>query len=241
MTPAEIAPAANRIVLAADTGTAVNTVAVCRGTQTLAEVCVNSPRLHSERLLATVDWVLNEAQLGIEQIDALAIAIGPGSFTGLRIGASTWKGLAYAAQKPLVAVPTLDALSRLAGGFEGTVAVALDARMQEVFGAIYQFSAGTRTTLRAEAVLPMTELLAGLHGRVLCLGDGFVAYSDAAMAALPEATFLPPHLNTPRAAAVAAEANALLDAGANADAALVSPVYLRASQAEQNRALAKKS
>ncbi len=218
-----------RTILAADTGTAVNTVAVCRDGQILAEATAESPRLHAERLLATVDWVLAEAQLTIHDIDALAISIGPGSFTGLRIGASTWKGLAYAAGKPLVAVPTLDALALLAAPFEGTVAVALDARMQEVFGAIYRFQGGTREKLRADAVLPMAQLLDGLSGPVYCLGDGFTAYRDAADAALPGAIYAPPYLNMPRAATVAAEAAAMLDA------ALVSPVYLRASQAEVNR------
>lgn len=225
----------SRIILAADTGTAANTVAVCKGGAVLAEVLVESPRLHSERLLGAVDWVLKEAGLDIHGVDALAISIGPGSFTGLRIGASTWKGLALAANKPLVAVPTLDALARVAAHAEGTVVAALDARMHEVFGAVYQVRDGVRTRLTEDRVCPLPELLAGLNGKIHCIGDGFIAYRDEARATLPDASFAPPWLNGPRAAAVAAEANDLLDAGARAVAAEVSPVYLRASQAEVNR------
>ena len=225
-----------RLILAADTGTAVNTVALCRDGQILAEATAASPRLHSERLLATVDWVLAEAQVDIHAVDVLAISIGPGSFTGLRIGASAWKGLAFAADKPLVAVPTLDALSRLATPFEGTVVAAIDARMQEVYGAVYRHAGGAREKLREDAVLPIAGLLVGLSGPVYCMGDGFTAYRDAAIAALPSAIFAPLHLNAPRASAVAAEAVAMLEAGAPSDASLVSPVYLRASQAEMNRA-----
>lgn len=225
----------SRIILAADTSTAANTVAVCRDGAILAEVTVESPRLHSERLLAAVDWVLQEAQLTIHEVDVLAIAIGPGSFTGLRIGASMWKGLAFAAQKPLVAVPTLDALALLAMGAEGAIVAAIDARMQEAYGAVYRFEAGARVKVLPDTVAPLGHLLASLEGPVYCIGDAFTVYRDAAVAALPHARFAPAHLNGPRASAVAAEAAALLDAGAPADAALVSPVYLRASQAEVNR------
>jgi len=222
-------------ILAADTSTAANTVAVCRDGQIVAEIVAQSPRLHAERLIGAVDWVLQEAQLDIHAVDCLAIAIGPGSFTGLRIGASTWKGLALAAKKPLVAVPTLDALALLAAPFEGTVVAAVDARMGEVYGAVYRFRAGHRERLRADAVQPMAALLAGLDGPVYCVGDGFQVYREAAEAAACSPIFAPAHLNVPRASAVAAEAVALLAAGAPSDAGLVSPVYLRASQAEVNR------
>ena len=257
----------SRIILAGDTSTACNTVAICRvlepqppltsegevqpavslgekslhsqgSVQVIAEASVESPRLHSERLLSAVEWVLAEAGLGIEAVDLLAISIGPGSFTGLRIGASTWKGLAYAAGKPLVAVPTLDALSRLAAAFEGTVVAAIDARMQEAYGAVFRYTAGTCTKLAEDRVAPLAEIMSGLTGPVYCVGDAFNVYREAARAAVPQAIFAPPYLNAPRASAVAAEAVAMLAAGAPSDAALVSPVYLRASQAEEN--LAKK-
>lgn len=222
-------------ILAADTSTAANTVAVCRDGQIVAEIVAQSPRLHAERLIGAVDWVLNEAQLDIHAINLLAVAIGPGSFTGLRIGASTWKGLALAAEKPLVAVPTLDALALLAEPHEGTVVAAIDARMGEVYGAVYRFTGGRRERLREDAVLPMAALLDGLIGPVYCVGDGFTVYRAAAEAASCSPIFAPAHLNVPRASAVAAEALALLAAGVPSDGGLVSPVYLRASQAEVNR------
>lgn len=231
-------------ILAVDTSTSVNTVAVCAGAaeepfRVLAETVVECRRLHSERLLPTTDWILREAGLDWPEIDLLAVSIGPGSFTGLRIGAASWKGLAFARRLPLIGVSTLDAMSRLALPVEGLVCPMIDARMQEVYGAVYRFHPGARERITPERVCSVESLVAGLSGRVVILGDGARVYADRIRACLPEAVFAPAWSLSPRASAVAAEALELFEAGVPVDPALVTPVYIRLSQAEMHRSAAR--
>ena len=159
-------------ILAGDTSTSINTVAVCDSGRILAETFVDCGRGHAERLLDTVDWALAEAHLTFDDIDALAISAGPGSFTGLRVGVATWKGLAFGKNLPLVAVPTLDAMARLAGLYGGAVLPLLDARMGEVFGAAYRFGPDGRMKLTEDRACPVEELFVGLEGRVGVFGPG---------------------------------------------------------------------
>lgn len=225
-------------ILAADTTTAINTVAVCDGSHLLAESVVDCGRAHSERLLTTVDWVLGEAGLTIDSLDMLAISVGPGSFTGLRVGVATWKGLAAGANLPLVPVATLDALARLAAIRDGLVCPVIDAKMGEVFGAVYRFSGGQKTKLTDDRVCPIEDLVAGLDGEVRLLGDGAQRYRERIEEILPGAEFVAEPWAVPRASAVALEALALLEQGAcTTDPAAVAAVYLRKSQAEINRDL----
>ena len=224
------------IILAADTGTSINTVAVCDGDRPLAETIVETGRSHSEKLLLTVDWVLHEAGLTLDDVQMLAIGIGPGSFTGLRIGAATWKGLAFARNLSLVAVPSLDAMTRLAPFYNEVVCPLLDARMHEVFGAVYRFEDGRREKLVADSVCPVGAILDQIpEPAPVFLGNGATLYRDEILARLPGARFAPAACSVPRASAVAAESVALLAAGISTDAAAVSPVYLRKSQPEEKK------
>lgn len=233
------------LVLAAETSTAINSVALLRDEALLAEAVIDGRRLHSERLLPTVDWLLGEAGLTLRDIELLAIAIGPGSFTGLRIGAATWKGLALANDLPLVAVPTLDAMTRLCPCAPAScLAIVLDARMKEVFAAVYRFEGGRRVKViedRACAIETLLDQIAGLDGfaetGLTLMGDGADLYRGVLAARFPRAAIAAPAQGAPRASAVALEALALQAGGACTDAALVSPVYLRKSQAEINRDL----
>lgn len=223
-------------ILAADTCTAFNAVAVCDGGVVLAETLVNCGRAHSERLIPTVDWVLTEAGLQLSDIDLLAVTIGPGSFTGVRIGVAAWKGLALGAHKPLVGVPTLDAMSRLASPVDGTVCPLLDARMKEVYGAVYTFENATRTKRTPDRVCAVEHLIDELPDNPILLGDGADLYCERILALRPHAYIVPAMHRVPRAAAVAHEAVEMVQSGVDTDPALVSPVYLRQSQAEENRA-----
>jgi len=232
------------ILLAADTGTSINTVAVCEGApglqpdmRILAETVVECKRLHSERLIETVQWTLKEACITLSDVNALAIAVGPGSFTGLRIGAATWKGLAYAQNLPLAAVPSLDAMTRLSAFYDATVCPMLDARMQEVYGAVYRFRAGQREKITPDRVCPVEELMREVTGPVHVLGDGAVAYADRIRACASKAIFVAGPCAVPRASAVAEEAFHLLALGVSTDPERVAPDYVRPSQAEINRAM----
>lgn len=230
------------IILAADTSTGINTVALCRlvenaprPMEVLAEISVQCGRRHAERLLPITDFVLHEAGLSFNDVTLLAVSSGPGSFTGLRLGIATWKGLALARDLPLVAVPTLDALSLLADIHTGRVCTLLDARMDEVYGAIYEFREGIRACPFPVYVGPVEDLSSEWTPDTLFLGDGAVRYADRIRARQPGAICLGSHHGGPRAAAVAAEALAMLAKGCNTNADLVEPVYLRKSQAEVNR------
>lgn len=223
-------------VLAVDTTTAVNTVAVCDAGRLLAEIVVTCYRAHSERLMDAVDWVLGEAGLALGDIELLAVSHGPGSFTGVRVGVAAWKGLALGANLPLVAVPTLDAMTRLGLFRDALVCPMLDAKMGEVFGALYRFEGGVRAKLTPDRVCAVEELLLGREGPVLCLGDGALRYRARIEAAAPNARVAEEWCSVPRASAVAIEGEALAAAGACTDAAAVTAIYLRKSQAEELRA-----
>ncbi len=226
------------IIVAADTSTSTNTVAVCSRDHVLAETIVEAGRRHSERLLETVQWLLAEASLALTDIDCLAISTGPGSFTGLRVGVATFKGLASGLQRPLVGVPTFDAMSRLVLVESGVICPVLDARMKEVFAAAYDVSPYGRQKIVDDCVCPLDAFLARVPAPALFYGQGASLYHDQILAAMPTARFAPPMHAMPRASAVAAEAYARLDAGDAGDAGRVVPVYLRKSQAELNRAAA---
>ncbi len=222
-------------ILATDTSTDILTVAVCDEHAVLAEIVVHAPRAHSERLLSTAHNLLAQAGLSLGGLDALAVGIGPGSFTGLRIGIAAWKGLALGAGLPLAGVPSLDALARLHAGAERPVCPVLDARMGEVFYSIHDPGALGLSRRLGPAVGPVSELIARIDGPVLLAGDGAIRYREELAAGLPEARFAPPLQNHPRAAAVAFEGVRLLEAGESGDAGAVRPVYLRKSQAERKR------
>jgi tRNA threonylcarbamoyladenosine biosynthesis protein TsaB len=230
------------IILSADTATNINTVAVCKDGELLAESVARCGRTHAERLLDTVTWVLQEAGIRLEKVEALAISIGPGSFTGLRVGLATWKGLALGQNLPLVGVPTLAAMSRIPGPLEGIICPILDARMGEVFAAAYHMDGGKRRQVLPDCVARIETVTEQLKGdKVTMFGDGVGVYRKRIAASLPDIRFLPEILWAPRASAVAEEAREILDAGCNIDAAAVHPVYLRKSQAEQNRGKVKRS
>lgn len=233
------------IILACDTSTRHCAVSLCRVADkegvldVLADFCVERHKLHAERLLDSVYQILEAASCALEEVTCLAVASGPGSFTGLRVGLATWKGLAFALRLRLVAVPTLDAMARLFPIPDGLVVPLLDARMKEVFGAIYRFTDGVREKVIPERVCPVRDLLACDYAKekpLVLLGDGVQRYEPEILALVPHAYLAPPECGTPRADTVAAEAYAMLRSGACVtDPALAAPCYLRASQAEQAR------
>ncbi|HOF41849.1 MAG TPA: tRNA (adenosine(37)-N6)-threonylcarbamoyltransferase complex dimerization subunit type 1 TsaB [Candidatus Hydrogenedentes bacterium] len=225
------------IIVAGDTSTRTNTVAVCNDDLILAETVVDCGRTHAERLLDTITWALDEAGVPLTEVNVLAISTGPGSFTGLRVGLAAWKGLAFGLGIPLVGVPTLAAMSRLPGMDNGVCCPMLDARMGEVFAAAYRFESGARSPVLADCVAPVEKVAEALraYGSVTLFGDGTGVYDARIRASLPGCRMLPRMFWAPRASAVAAEARDMLQAGWNTEAADVRPVYLRKSQAEQNR------
>lgn len=224
-------------VLAADTATDQCSVAVCDAAGVRASISFRGQRAHAERLLGVVDQALDLAGIPLDGIDLFAVSQGPGSFTGLRIGAAAWKGLAFAGNKPLLGVPTLDALARGACAGDLPLCALIDAKMDEVYGAVFRAGAdGAPQRLGPDRVAPVAHFLADLAGPTLFVGDGAVRYAEEIRAACPGARFAPAELAPPGAVAVGMIALARWAEGVDGDPGALAPVYLRRSQAEENAA-----
>ena len=167
------------MILAIETATDVCGVALVHGGRVIGERSVNEKKIHSEKLLPMIDEILRGAMIPLSSVDAIAVSIGPGSFTGLRIGLSAAKGLACARHKPIVAVPTLDALAfeyfRGGGARDGdTVCPVIDAKRDEGFFCFYGVSTSgiARSALYEIAVVSKIAEAAAVYGSVTFVGDG---------------------------------------------------------------------
>lgn len=226
-------------VLALDSSGLVASVAVAEDGDMLAEYSVNYKKTHSQTLLPMLDAAVQMIQLDLQTIDAIAVASGPGSFTGLRIGSATAKGLGLALDKPLVAVPTTQALAYNFYGFSELICPIMDARRNQVYTGIYTFAGGRMQTVEEQMAADIHELaekLNGLGRPVMFCGDGVCIYREALEQDLRvSADFAPAHVNRQRAGAVAALAMEYLKEGRTQTAAEHKPEYLRVSQAERER------
>ncbi len=227
------------IILAADTSTSYLSVAICEsvdehsGVRVIAESTTLADRKHCERLLDTMDKLLDDAGMALSDVELLAISKGPGSFTGLRVGLATWKGLALGSGIPLVGVSTLDAMTHSVSMDDGTLCVLLDARMDEVFASVYHYRAGTRTQLLAECVGPVETMFEHCEEQTVFMGDGAIRFRDEITSWRADAAIVEDSLHAPQASGVAAEAWARAAKGYTDEATSIAPVYLRRSQAEE--------
>lgn len=220
-------------ILGIDTATMAGSIAVISEQQLIAETTVNTKTTHTERLLPTIDQMLRAASLTMQQIDGIAVASGPGSFTGLRIGVTTAKSLAYSIRKPLVGIPSLDALASQFLYTEVLICPMLDARKQEVYTALYR-NIGDRVQRISEySVIAPKNLLKGLSEPTLFLGDGVLTYRQQIREILGDrALFANPALMFPRASLVAKLGCDRFLTGMPDDSYALTPLYLRQSDAE---------
>jgi tRNA threonylcarbamoyladenosine biosynthesis protein TsaB len=221
-------------VLAVDTSTQTGSVAVLADTRLLAEVAVTSSRTHAKRLLSVIDRTLDIAGLTVGDCDGLAVTVGPGGFTGLRIGMSTVKGLAFAARKPIAAVSTLDALAHQFPAFPNLICPVLDARKEQIYTALYRSTAFLvwEKVIQDCAVEPW-QWLKQIEGSCLFVGDGALVYRELINQTLGRrAYFAPAYLNTIRASVVAYIGMQQILKGEIADVETLAPYYLRKSEAE---------
>lgn len=230
-------------VLAIDSSGLVATVAVAEDNELLAEYTTNYKKTHSQTLLPMLEHVREMIDLDLNTVDYLAVAAGPGSFTGLRIGSATVKGLGLALNKPVVEVPTLEGLAYNLCGTNHLVCPLMDARRNQVYTGIYEFEAEEHTwqmkTVKEQCAVDIVEIVEECNklGRpVIFLGDGVPVY-EAKIADLCQVpyTFAPAGMNRQRAAAVAALAVKYAREGKVISAAEHAPEYLRKSQAERER------
>lgn len=227
-------------ILALDSSGIVASVAIVEDNTLLAGYTVNYKKTHSQTLLPMLDEVAKMTELDLSTIDAIAVAAGPGSFTGLRIGSATAKGLALALKKPLVAVPTVEALAYNLYDTNGLICPIMDARRNQVYTGIYRFENHKLVTLEDQMAVSITDLLDKLNERgepVTFLGDGVPVFEKTIEENLKVPhTFAPAHVNKQRAAAVAALGEIYYREGKLQSAAEHTPEYLRVSQAERERA-----
>ena len=239
-------------VLAIDSSGLTATVAVVEETQTVAEYTINYKKTHSQTLLPMIDEVVKMTELDLGTINAIAVAGGPGSFTGLRIGSATAKGLGLALNKPLIHVPTVDGLAYNVFGCEDIICPIMDARRNQVYTGIYTFSkkAGEKEgrnlvepvfqVIKMQMAVSIEELAERLNRYrrpVVFLGDGVPVYENVLAEKLTVPySFAPAYMNRQRAAVVGTLAIQYYKSGKFETAEEHRPDYLRVSQAERERA-----
>ena len=227
-------------ILALDSSGLVASVAVVENDTLLAEYTVNYKKTHSQTLLPMLDEISNMTELDLSTIDAIAVAGGPGSFTGLRIGSATAKGLGLALEKPLISIPTTAAIAYNIWDTDKFVCPIMDARRKQVYTGIYRFEEHQLMTLKEQWAAPIEELLEELNQRgemVTFLGDGVPVFRELIAEKLQVPySFAPAHVNKQRAAAVAALGSIYYKEGRTETAMEHIPEYLRVSQAERERA-----
>ncbi|MBI5057955.1 MAG: tRNA (adenosine(37)-N6)-threonylcarbamoyltransferase complex dimerization subunit type 1 TsaB [Nitrospirae bacterium] len=221
-------------ILAIETATVAGSIAILDdNTGLIAEIRVDVKVVHAERLMPSIQWLMNAAGISINEIDAFAVSIGPGSFTGLRIGLSTAKGFAYATGKPLVPVPTLDAFARTLPFCSYTICPMLDARRNEVYAGLYRWDGGACGKVLPETAISPAELLQKINGPTVFMGEGVKIYKGLILDTVKEfAVFAPPSRMSPSASTVAEIAVEKLKEGITADTVSLAPFYIRKSEAE---------
>mgnify|MGYP005842226515 CR=1 FL=1 len=217
-----------------DTSTSCGAVGLIDDGEVISEYLLNLPVTHSERLLGAIEFVLREARCSIEQIDGWAVALGPGSFTGLRIGVSTVKGLAFATGRPVAGVSTLDVLASQIAPTPYLICPILDARKKELYTAFYRYEEGHSLKRQSDyqAIRP-ENLVKKITELTIFLGDGVKTYRDYLSNSLSSLAIFPPApLHVSRGSMVAKLGFELLQKGEYLNLSTFSPLYIRPSEAE---------
>ncbi len=227
-------------ILAIESSALVASAAILDGDKITARYSVDHKLTHSQTLMPMISEIMRMTGLQVSDMDAIAVSGGPGSFTGLRIGGTTAKALAMAADLPLVHVPTLTAMAYNLIAYNGLICPIMDARRSEVYTGIYAAAGGQIRALTDEMAVPVDELTAMIRGRylsdipVMFLGDGVPVFKERIAEVLGRhAAFAPPHLSRQDAAGVAVLGALMYERGEYINADEFSPRYLRQSQAER--------
>lgn len=208
------------------------------GCTLLCEAAVNTKLTHSQTLLPMITDMLKNAGLAVSDVDALAIAHGPGSFTGVRIGVAAVKGLAFAEDLPCVGVSTLEAMAMRFNGvpYTGRILTAMDARCNQVYTALFSCENGVVARLTPDEALPIAELGERLRrdpAPTVVMGDGAVLCYNALRDTVPQLSLAPVSLRLQHAVGVASAAVFAIEAGQAVSGDTLLPVYLRLPQAER--------
>ena len=225
-------------ILALETSAKAVSAAVTEDGRVLASGYQDTGLTHSRTLMPIVEHIMKNAEITMAEISAVAVAVGPGSFTGIRIGVSAAKGLAFAASIPAVGVSTLAAMARNAAFADGLVVCAMDARRNQIYNALFEAKNGALTRLTPDRAIGLDELSEELRGDSrpkIVVGDGGRLCAEALAAADVACRLAPPHLVMQHAVSVALEAEEAARKGGLVSAQELLPVYLRPPQAERLR------
>ena len=226
-------------LLGIDSSSLVASVSVVTDDVLTAEYTVDFKKTHSQTLLPMIDEVVTMLGMDLHEIDAIAVSGGPGSFTGLRIGSATAKGLGLALEKPLIHVPTVDAMAYNLWGSDALICPIMDARRNQTYTGLYSFEGNEMEVLKEQCAVGIDEIISIVNEfeqPVTFLGDGVPVFKEyiAENCNVPY-TFAPAHVNKQRAGAVAALGMKYFSEGKATTAAEHKPEYLRLSQAERER------
>ncbi|MBU0680299.1 MAG: tRNA (adenosine(37)-N6)-threonylcarbamoyltransferase complex dimerization subunit type 1 TsaB [Proteobacteria bacterium] len=222
------------LILAIDNSTMYGNVALTSADGLLAEHTLLSRLTHSKRLLTSLENILQESDLDWHQLDALAVCLGPGSFTGLRIGLATIKGIAMATGLPLIGISSLDGLASQLPFAKQQICTILDARKHEIYAAFYESNDSGEVERTSDyLVMEPEELIAAIDCPTIFVGDGVNVYADLLKESLgARALFAPEHIIFPRAATIGKLALTQYQQKQFLDPASAVPLYIRASDAE---------
>lgn len=235
-------------ILALDSSGLVASVALTEDDNLIAEYTIQYKKTHSQTLLPMLEEIRNMVELDLSTVDAIAVAAGPGSFTGLRIGSATAKGLAFAMEKPIIPVPTLEGLAYQMYGSNDLVCPIMDARRSQVYTGVYEFVPGDSKkggnydmrVIKEQCAVSFDEIAEVLNqlGRsVVFVGDGIPVFKERMQEILRVPyTLAPAHRNRQSAACIAALGRVYYAQGRIVSGAEHVPEYLRLSQAERERA-----
>lgn len=223
------------IVLSVDSSSKVATVAILKDDVLLGEYILNDKREHSVILMPLIETLLKECNLTIDDIDGYVVSKGPGSFTGLRIGMATIKGMSFGNNKPYISISSLDALAYNLISFNGIICPIMDALRENVYTALYKNNNDSLEKIMDYTALDIDELVNLLKDKneeVIFVGDGLYKHKKYICDNFPKAHFAPVHLNIIRASSLGELGLNLLKKGI-CDDSNSAPIYLKKPQAER--------
>ena len=226
------------LILAFETSAKACSVAIHDGARLLGESYQNTGLTHSQTLMVMAEDLLKSCGKTARDVTHLAVAAGPGSFTGVRIGVSAAKGYAWGGSLPVYGVSTLESMALSLGALEGHVCCCMDARRKQVYNALFLAENGELTRISEDRAISLEELkneLEHIDGAIYLVGDGAELTHRTLAADIPELILPPEHRRQQRASGVALAAIEAMNRGENADGAALQPNYLRLSQAERER------
>ena len=226
------------MILAFETSAKAASVALLDNGILLGEGYQNTGLTHSQTLMSMAEALLDSCGKTVNDITAVAVANGPGSFTGVRIGVAAAKGFAWGKEIPCYGVSTLEAMAETLGIYDGYIVPTMDARRNQTYTAVFRADSGKLTRILEDSAISFAELgekLKNLEKPIFLVGDGAVLCYNTLVESVPGLVLPPEHRMHQRASGVALVAQKLMAAGEIGDGAALSPNYLRLSQAERER------